>query len=80
VTLLRNPAVDRHRINQEGEVVPAEGTTTIPIPQAEAAELEARLDLVLALLESRGVEAHFATEPGDASGKEPDEGYDHVAG
>ena len=32
-TLLRNPEIDRHRINLEGEVVSATGTTTITIDQ-----------------------------------------------
>ena len=31
--LLRNPAVDRHRINREGEVVTATGTSEIPVDQ-----------------------------------------------
>jgi hypothetical protein len=46
--------------------------------EAEAAELEARLNLALALLESVGIEAHFATEPGDAWGESPDDGYEQV--
>ena len=33
LTLLRNPDIDRHRINREGEVVSATGTTTITIDQ-----------------------------------------------
>lgn len=33
LTLLRNPAIDRHRINREGEVVSATGTSTITIDQ-----------------------------------------------
>jgi len=43
--------------------------------EAEAAELEARLNLALALLDSLGIETHFATEPRDAWGEQPDEGY-----
>ena len=46
--------------------------------EAEAAELEARLNLALTLLDSLGIEAHFATEPGDARGEEPEEGYDEL--
>ncbi len=33
LTLLRNPEIDRHRINREGEVVSATGATTITIDQ-----------------------------------------------
>lgn len=43
--------------------------------EAEAAGLEARLNLALALLDSLGIEAHFATEPGDVWGEQPEEGY-----
>jgi hypothetical protein len=46
--------------------------------EAAGAELEVRLDLALALLDSLGIEAHFAAAPGDARGKEPEEGYDEV--
>jgi len=47
--------------------------------EAEAAELEARLNLALALLDSLGIEAHFATEHGDAWGEQPEEGYGDVS-
>ena len=33
LTLLRNPAIDRHRINREGEVVTATGTSEILVEQ-----------------------------------------------
>lgn len=43
--------------------------------EAEAAELEGRLTLALALLDSVGIEAHFASAPGDSHGEQPEEGY-----
>jgi hypothetical protein len=46
--------------------------------ESDAAELEARLNLALALLESVGIEAHFSSEPGDAYGDGPEDGYSYV--
>jgi hypothetical protein len=46
--------------------------------ETDSVELEVRFNLALALLDSLGLQAHFAAEPGDAWGKSPDEGYDEV--
>ncbi len=46
--------------------------------ETDSVELDIRLNLALALLDSLGIEAHFAAEPGDAWGNAPDEGYEEV--
>lgn len=59
---------------QNNHLMPT-GFKVTPEKGSRADEVQARLDLALAALESVGIEAHFASEPGTADGEQPDDGY-----
>ena len=77
VTLLRNPAVDRHRINQEGEVVAADGKATILVPQLVDAMGPRKPDFLHSQKEFR-LGFVFLTRPGTEPAPEDLEAVDRV--
>ena len=77
LTLLRNPAVDRQRINREGEVVAATGTSEILIQQLIDAMGPRRPDYVHAQKEFR-LGFVFLTKPGTEPAPEDLEAVERV--
>jgi len=57
-----------------------EGFVTAPEQDDPIAEMVARLDLALAMIESLGYHVEFAETPGDALGEEPENGYISLEG
>ena len=77
LTLLRNPAVDRHRINREGEVVAATGTSEILVQQLVDAMGPRRPDYLHSQKEFR-LGFVFLTKPGTEPSPEDLEAVERV--
>jgi hypothetical protein len=60
----------------DGKILPNGFVTTTKLGTPK--EIEDRLSLALAALDSVGIEAHFSEGPGDILGKQPGDGYEEV--